>query len=111
MKPKFYRRVLKNGLTLVFEKRELPVVSVAFAVRCGGLNESAKEKRISHFIEHLLYKGTPKRTAREIAEQIERNGGVLNGFTDENITAFWCKLPSNKLNIALDVLSDMVKNP
>ena len=111
MEPKFYRKVLKNGMTLVLEKRDLPIVSVAFAVRCGGINESSGEKGISHFIEHLLYKGTPKRSSKQIAEQIERNGGILNGFTDETVTAFWCKLPSSKLPIALDVLSDMIKNP
>jgi predicted Zn-dependent peptidase len=111
MKPKFYRKVLKNGMTLIFEKRDLPVVALGFAVRNGGENEEAHEKGISHFIEHMLYKGTPKRNAQKIAEEIEKNGGVLNGFTDETITAYWCKMPSRHLSVALDVLSDMVKNP
>ncbi len=111
MKPRFFRKVLKNGMTVIFEKREVPVVSVAFAVRQGGINEIAEEKGISHFIEHLLYKGTPNRTAKQIAEEIEKKGGELNGFTDEDITAFWCKMPSRHLNVALDVLSDIVKNP
>ena len=111
MKPNFYRKVLKNGLTVLFEKRNLPSVSVAFAVRNGGINESASEKGISHFIEHLLYKGTPTRDAKKIAEEIEKNGGELNGFTDEEITAYWCKMPSKHLKIALEVLGDMVKNP
>jgi len=107
----FHRRILANGLTVIFEKRNLPVVSVAFAVRNGGVNESAEEKGISHFIEHMLYKGTPTRNAKKIAEEIERNGGELNGFTSETITAFWCKMPSKHLNIALEVLGDMIKNP
>ena len=107
----FFRKVLKNGLTVIFEKRDLPVVSVAFAVRNGGINESASEKGISHFIEHMLYKGTPTRNAKKIAEEIEKNGGDLNGFTDEEITAYWCKMPSKHLSVALEVLSDMVKNP
>jgi predicted Zn-dependent peptidase len=111
MKPKFFRKVLKNGMTVLFEKRDLPVVSVAFAVRCGGINEDSKEKGVSHFIEHMLYKGTPTRSAAQISKEIEKNGGVLNGFTDEIITAYFCKMPSNKLNVALNVLSDMVKNP
>jgi len=98
-------------MTILFEKRDLPVVSVAVAVRSGGINESIEEKGISHFIEHLLYKGTNKRTSKQIAEEIEKNGGELNGFTSENITAFWCKMPSENIKIALDVLSDMVKNP
>ena len=111
MKPKFYRKVLKNGMVVILEKRELPIVSVAFAVRCGGINESAGEKGISHYIEHMLYKGTPTRNVKQIAEEIERKGGILNGFTDEAITAYWCKMPSKHLDTALDVLSDMVKNP
>lgn len=111
MVEKFQRKVLKNGMVVIFEKRSVPVVSVAIAVRNGGINEDLHEKGISHFIEHMLYKGTPTRSSRQIAKEIERNGGVLNGFTDESITAYWCKMPSSKLNIALDVLSDMVKNP
>ncbi len=111
MKPKFYKKILKNGMTVFLEKRNLPIVSVAFAVRNGGVNERLDEKGISHFIEHMLYKGTPTRNAKKIAEEIEKNGGELNGFTDETITAYWCKIPSKHLNIALDVLSDMVKNP
>ncbi len=111
MKPRFYRKVLKNGMTIVFEKRDLPIVAVAFAVRNGGINETPSEKGISHFIEHMLYKGTPLRNAKKIAEEIEKKGGELNGFTDEAITAYWCKMPSRHLNTALEVLSDMIKNP
>jgi len=111
MKPEFHRKVLKNGMTVLFEKRNLPVVSVAFAVRNGDINENINEKGISHFIEHMLYKGTPKRNAKKIAEEIEKNGGELNGFTDEMITAYWCKMPSKHIDVALNVLSDMVKNP
>lgn len=111
MAKKFHRKVLKNGMTILFEKRDLPIVSVSFAVRAGGINEEISEKGISHFIEHLLYKGTEKRSAKQIAEEIEKNGGELNGFTDESVTAFWCKIPSKHLNTALEVLSDIVKNP
>ena len=107
----FHRKKLDNGLTVIFEGRKTPVVAVASSVKFGAQHESAKIKGISHFIEHLLYKGTPTRSSKKIAEAIERNGGELNGFTDESITAYWCKMPSKHLDIALDVLSDMVKNP
>ncbi|MFH1325594.1 MAG: pitrilysin family protein [archaeon] len=110
MKENFREKILKNGMTVLFEKREVPVVSVAFAVRQGGINERGNEKGISHYIEHMLYKGTKKRSAKKISEEIERNGGMMNGFTDEMITAFWCKMPSKHVNVALDVLSDMMKN-
>jgi len=112
IKPKFYRKVLENGFTILFEKRDMPVVSVAMAVRSGGINEATNEKGISHFLEHLLFKGTRnRRTQKQIAEDIEKNGGELNGFTEELVTAYWCKMPFKKLGIALDVLSDLVKNP
>jgi len=111
MHKKFYRKILKNGMTLIFEERDLPIVSVGIAVRYGGVNEPLSERGIAHFIEHMLYKGTKNRTSKQIPQEIEKNGGVMNGFTDEQITAFWCKMPSDKLHIALDVLSDMVKSP
>lgn len=110
MKPKFYRKVLDNGMTIMLEKRDLPVVSVAFAVRNGGVNEREEEKGISHFIEHMLYKGTQMRDAKKIADDLEKRGGDLNGFTSEEITAYFCKIPSKHLNIALEVLSDIFKN-
>lgn len=111
MNTSFHRKVLKNGMTLILEKRDLPVVSAAFAVRSGGVNEKPSEKGISHFIEHMLYKGTPSRNAKKIAEEIEKKGGELNGFTSEEITAYWCKVPSKYLYDSLNVLSDMIKNP
>ena len=111
MKSNFHRKVLENGMTILFEKRNLPVVSVAFAVRNGGINEHVAEKGISHFIEHMIYKGTSSRNAKKIAEEIEKKGGELNGFTAEEITAYWCKIPSKHLDLVLNVLSDIVKNP
>jgi predicted Zn-dependent peptidase len=112
VKPKFYRKVLKNGMTVILEERKNSgVVSVAFAAKHGGVHENEKEKGISHFIEHLLYKGTKTRSAKRISEEIEKNGGILNGFTEEEMTAYWCKMPSKHLDVALNVLSDMVKNP
>ena len=98
-------------MTVILEKRPIPVVSVAFAVKHGGVHEKPSEKGISHYIEHMLYKGTPTRNSKQIAEEIERRGGDLNGFTSEEVTAYWCKMPSKHLKIALDVLADMVKNP
>lgn len=111
MKSNFRKKVLKNGMTVLFEKRDLPVVSVAFAVRNGGVNETLPEKGISHFIEHMLFKGTEKRSTEEIAREIEKNGGKTNAFTSEEITGYWCKMPSKHLDVALDVLSDIIKNP
>lgn len=111
MKSNFRRKILSNGMTVLFERREVPVVSVSISVRCGGIDEGLHEKGISHFMEHMLYKGTKKRTALDIASEIEKNGGELNGFTAENLTSFLCKMPSRHLDVALDVLSDMILNP
>ena len=111
LKKNFRRSILKNGVTLLYEKRNLPLVSIGVAVKSGGMGEPSHEKGISHFIEHLLYKGTPKRSALSIAEEIEKRGGELNGFTDEEITTYWCKIPSNYAEVGFDVLFDMVKNP
>jgi len=105
------KKILKNGMTVIFKQRKNKVVSVAFSVRYGGGNEKAGDKGIAHFIEHMLYKGTPTRNTKQISTEIEKNGGQLNGFTSEQITSFWCKMPSNHLDIALEVLADMVKNP
>jgi predicted Zn-dependent peptidase len=110
MNLKLKRKVLKNGMTLLFEKRNLPVVTLILAVRNGTANESEDEKGISHFIEHMLYKGTKKRDYLKIAGEIEKNGGILNGFTSEDTTAFWCKIPSEHFSLGLDVLTDMFKN-
>ena len=111
MKSNFRKRVLDNGMTVLFERRNVPVVSMSITVKSGGINEHLDEKGISHFIEHMLYKGTLRRTAFDIAAEIEKNGGELNGFTAENMTSFWCKMPSCHLDVGLDVLSDMILNP
>src|SRR3990167_2176565 len=111
LKNNFKKKILDNGLTIIFEKRDVPVVSIAYAVRCGGINESLEEKGISHYIEHMLFKGTSKRSPKQISEEIEKKGGDLNAITDELITFYFCKMPSRHLNVALDVLSDMIKNP
>jgi predicted Zn-dependent peptidase len=106
----FKKRVLDNGMTILFEKRDVPVVSMSISVKCGGINEKMHEKGISHFIEHMLYKGTDKRSAKDIAFDIEKCGGELNGFTAETVTSFWCKMPSKYFDVGLDVLGDIIKN-
>jgi len=111
MAPNFVRKKLKNGITLLFEKRNLPIVSIGFAVRVGGINETPEEKGISHFIEHMVFKGTTNRTAEQIVGEIEKKGGILNAFTSELLTGFYCKIPNKNISFALDVLSDIIKNP
>ena len=107
----FHRKVLSNGLTVRHEKRDVDVTTVMFAVKYGSIYESEKDKGVAHFIEHLCFKGTEKRNAKEIAATLEGVGGNLNAFTSEEITAYHVKLPSNHLELAVDVLSDIFFNP
>lgn len=111
MKKNFRKKILDNGMTILFEKRNLPIISVGFGICYGGINESLEEKGIAHFIEHMLFKGTKKRNTRKIAKEIEGVGGELNGFTHDTLTSYWVKMPKNYLNTALEVLSDIIKNP
>jgi len=79
--------------------------------RTGARFENPKYKGISHFVEHMLFKGTKKRTPKEIALDIEKYGGDLNAFTDWEITAYWASMANKYKNQSLDVLKDMIKNP
>jgi len=107
----FYRKRLKNGLTVLFEKRSLPVVCSSVGVRWGSEHESERLKGVSHFIEHLVFKGTKKRNVQQISEEIEKKGGIINAFTSEEITCFWNKLPSRHLGVGIDIASDLALNP
>lgn len=107
----FKKKVLDNGLTILFEKRDVPVTTVMLACKYGSAYENEKEKGMAHFIEHLCFKGTKKRTARQIASEVESVGGMLNAFTHEEVTAYHVKLPSNHLNLAMDVIFDIFFNP
>ncbi len=107
----FYRKKLDNGLTVIFEKRKIPVVAVASSVKFGAQYESEDIKGISHFIEHLVFKGTKKRKVNEIPNEIESKGGIINAFTAEEITCFWNKLPSKHFKLGADISKDLVLNP
>lgn len=108
---RFQKRNLKNGMTVLFEERDLPVVSLSITNRFGAAFESSPIKGISHFIEHLLFTGTKTRTHEEISREIEKRGGILNAFTDNDVTSFWFKLPSKHLFTGLEILTDMLNNP
>ena len=108
----FRRKILPNGMTILFEKRNIPVVSVAFAVRNGGVNESEREKGISHFIEHMLFEGTKKRpNSTIISNEIESIGGELNAYTSNERTSFYVRVPKAHFNKALDIIADIIQNP
>ncbi len=107
----FKKKKLENGLTVLFEKRNLPVVSVSTACKFGSEFESLHLKGVAHFIEHLVFKGTKNKTVNEISEEVEKKGGIINAFTGEEFTCFWNKLPSKYLSTAINITSDLALNP
>ena len=107
---KFIR--LLNGFRLILAP--MPArnsTSVSVWVKTGGRYESLNELGISHFIEHLVFRGTDNRDALEIKQSIEGIGGHLNAFTSEECTCFYAKTPPRYASRAIDVLSDMALNP
>jgi len=108
---KFLKRKLKNGITVLMEKRDVPVVALSISNPFGGAFENAEMKGVAHFIEHLLFTGTKTRTHEDISREIEKKGGLLNAFTDQEVTSYWFKMPSEHIFVGLDVLTDMLNNP
>ena len=103
---------LNNGIRVVLDVDQgHPTVSVGALVASGSRFEDRTTRGMSHFIEHLLFKGTERRTALELSSAIENVGGELNAFTDTQYTMFYVRVPSNHLNAALDVLADMLLHP
>jgi len=108
----YKRQKLNNGLRII-TKRSSSVQSVSLGIwiNIGSRYEVEAQKGISHFLEHLLFKGSKKYSCRAIKESIEGVGGALNGFTSEEHTCYLVKIPHRYLACALDILSDMVINP
>ena len=108
---KIYKTQLKNGLKIITEEMpDIQSASIGIWVNIGSRNEDGKRNGISHFIEHLLFKGTEKRTALDIAREIESVGGVLNAFTGRENTCFYAKVLSKDIPLAVDLLSDIFLN-
>ena len=108
----FNRTKLANGLPVVYEQiPHVRSVAIGFWVACGSRNETIREQGISHLIEHMLFKGTKQRTARQIAESIDAVGGNLNAFTTKEYTCYYVKILDQHFRLGLDLLADMVINP
>lgn len=107
----FKKILLDNGLRLVYEN--IPYVrsvSVGIWVGTGSRNEDTHNNGISHFIEHMLFKGTANRTGKDIAGCIDAIGGQINAFTSKECTCYYTKTLDTHLDIAIDVLADMFFN-
>ena len=103
---------LDNGIRVVtYNMPKASSAAIGVWVGVGSRYENSLVSGISHFIEHLLFKGTKKRSAGEIKKSIEGMGGSLNGFTGDEVTCYLCKVLAKDLRLGLDVLADMVSDP
>ena len=107
----FAKSVLDNGIRVVSqEMTDHRSVSLGIWVENGSRHELPDENGISHFIEHLLFKGTTTRTAAQIAEEMDAVGGLLNAFTSKEHTCYYAKVLDEDLPLASDLLTDIFLN-
>ncbi len=107
----FEKVALDNGLRLMVEPMEsVRSVTVGIWIKCGSRYESTDRHGVSHLLEHMLFKGTDTRTAKDIAEQVDSIGGHLNAFTSKEYTCIYLKVIDDHFETALEILSDMYFN-
>jgi len=108
----YQKSVLENGLRVITASMPYTrAICIAIFVGAGSRYEGIEEAGVSHFIEHLCFKGTQRRaTSKEISEAIEGVGGMLNGGTDKEFTIYWCKVARPHFSLALDVMIDMLRH-
>ncbi|WP_050523249.1 M16 family metallopeptidase [Pseudorhodobacter wandonensis] len=103
---------LPNGFRIVTEAMPgLQSASVGIWITAGGRHELAEENGIAHFLEHMAFKGTEKRSSLQIAEEIEDVGGFINAYTSREMTAYYARVLKDDVALALDVIGDIVLNP
>ncbi|PKM96063.1 MAG: peptidase M16 [Firmicutes bacterium HGW-Firmicutes-1] len=102
---------LKNGICVIGEENNfVRTISIGIWIRNGSIDEDDSTNGISHFIEHMIFKGTNKRTARDIADEMSEVGGRINAFTSKEYMCYYAHVLDNHFGVALDVLSDMICN-
>lgn len=107
-----FRTRLPEGPVVVSECMDtVRSVAVGLWLRQGSVHEDPAERGISHLLEHMVFKGTQRRTARELAQEIERVGGGMDAYTGHESTAYQVRVPDGHLELALDVLSDLAFHP
>src|SRR6267378_2855398 len=106
----FYKHVLPNGLTIIGEiSPSARSAAVGFFVKTGSRDETAPESGVSHFLEHMVFKGTPHRTALEVNYDFDKIGASYNAFTSEENTVFYAAILPEYLPQAVDVLADILR--
>jgi predicted Zn-dependent peptidase len=108
----YTKTVLDNGLRVITSVMpHTRSVCLAFLIGAGSCYEDESEAGISHFAEHMYFKGTKRRpTAKAVSQDVEGVGGIINAGTDKEMTVFWCKVADAHFSVALDVLSDLLRN-
>lgn len=103
---------LPNGLRVVTERMPgLGSAAIGLWVTAGGRHERPDQNGIAHFLEHMAFKGTARRSALQIAEEIEDAGGYINAYTSRDMTAYYARVLKADVPLALDVIADIVLNP
>ncbi len=105
------KTTLKNGLTIITEKRNTKSVTIQVTVKAGSNYENEKIAGISHFIEHMLFEGTKNRTAIQIANEIESLGGEINAMTSTEKTIYYVTILKKYFQTAVEILADLIQNP
>ena len=108
----YKKEILKNGLRLItVPLKDAITITILVLTKVGSRHESRDVNGVSHFIEHLMFKGTKKRpTTKDISKELDAVGAEYNAFTSKDHTGYYIKIEANKLPLALDVLSDMLQN-
>ncbi|MBQ7536956.1 MAG: insulinase family protein [Rickettsiales bacterium] len=102
---------ISNWMTIAYERMsEVDSVIVQIAVPVGSQNELREEGGISHFLEHMAFKGTNKRTYKQLAEEVDNVGGITNAFTSKDCTQYYIKVLKKDVEMVFDILSDMLFN-
>lgn len=110
-KRRYHKTVFDNGLTLVSERHsEFRSLAIGVWVKAGTRHERPKEAGVSHFLEHMLFKGTENRSALDIAQEVDQVGGDFNAFTAREYTCFHILLLDRDASLGFDILSDIVLN-
>lgn len=110
-KPFYRRSVLKNGTVLVTEKAtSFKSLAIGVWVKGGSRHETPSQAGLAHFLEHMMFKGTGKRTALDIARDVDLVGGDFNAMTTREYTCFHLTLPNTHMDFALDLLTDILKD-
>ncbi|MGG7058556.1 M16 family metallopeptidase [Clostridium tertium] len=105
------RHFLDNGLEVITIKKDTKITSINVGVKVGSLYEEINEKGISHFIEHMLFKGTKSRTYEELNDELEFLGGEYNAYTDYTSTVYTISCLEEEIKNAISILGDMIINP